>query len=267
MSIHDTVGLSETEMQCYRALLEAEDYKPSELAKIVNQTRTNCYKILDRLETNKLVERVNKSATLRYRAVHPARLLQLAQERRAAQAAAEQDLERSVESMINSYAKTHEQPGVRHFAGREEIREIFADQVKVGKPIHFIHTIAGIDFYTYEQMHDIRMMAVNAGIPRYALTPDTHLAHANYQAADKHALLTRTWMRDTDYTAPVEWGAYGDKTYIVSYGSEAMGMTIESPQIAEAFRQMFAMMERGQRAQSWYKELPRLARKVSTLGS
>ncbi len=261
----EAAGLNTLEAKCYMALLDAESVKPSELAKIVNLSRTNCYKILDKLSAYNLVERIKNKGTLHYRAAHPSRLLQLAHEKKQEQIRAEQELEVHVQTLLSSYAKTHEQPGVRYFTGKEEIKDIFVDQVKTGKPIHFIHTIAGIDFYTYEQMHVLRMMAVNAGLPRFALTPDTKLAHANYKEADKHALLTRTWMEENDYTAPVEWGVYGDKTYIISYGEEAMGMTIESTEIAASFRQLFRMLDRGQRSQPWYQELPRLARKTARL--
>lgn len=256
-------GLNSTEAKCYEALLELQDCKPSELAKVVNESRTNTYKILDKLVAYKLVERFEKGSTWHFRAANPTRLLQLAHERHAEQLKAERELETHVRSLANDYAKNHEQPGVRYYVGKQEIREIFAEQVKVAKPIHFIHTIAGIDFYGYGKMHNIRMMAVNAGIPRYALTPDTPKATVDYKETDKGFLLTRTWMQERDYTAPVEWGSYGDTTYIISYGKEALGMTIESPQIAESFRQLFAMLDRGQRAQPWYETLPRLAHKLA----
>ena len=189
--------------------------------------------------------------------------LQLSRERHAEQVKSERELEIHVQSLAGMYSKSHEQPGVRYYVGKEEIKEIFAEQVKVGKPINFIHTISGIDFYGYDQMHLIRMMAVKAGIPRYALTPDTAKATMDYKETDGRFLLNRTWMQENDYTAPVEWGSYGDTTYIISFGKEALGMTIESPQIAESFRQLFAMLDRGQRAQPWYGELPRLAQKAA----
>lgn len=265
MTTLEAAGLNETEAKCYEALIELHESKPSELARIVNETRTNCYKVLDKLVEYKLAERLENAATLRYRATNPSRLLELARERRAAQAEAEERLEARVKALLGSYAKAHEQPGVRYFVGKKEIKEIFTDQIKVGKPIYFIHTIAGIDFYSYEQMHDLRMMAVHAGIRRRALTPDTPKATVNYKETDKRFLLERTWMQESDYTAPVEWGCYGDTTYIISFGEEALGMTIQSSQIAEGFRQLFRLLERGQRAQPWYDELPRLAQKSAKL--
>ncbi len=114
-------------------------------------------------------------------------------------------------------------------------------------------------------MHDLRMLPVRAGVKRIALTPDTSLATADYAKTDDLFLLTRTWLRRTDYTAPVEWGVFNDKLYIISYGEEALGMIIESPQIANAFKQLYKLLERGQRSQPWYNTLPQLAKKKAKL--
>jgi sugar-specific transcriptional regulator TrmB len=253
-------GLSPTEAKCYKALLEIHDCKPAELARIVNETRTNCYKVLDSLVRHKLAERFEKGKIYYYRATNPVQLLELSRQRRAALDKAETELQAQVKNLQQEYTTKHEQPGVRYYSGQEGIRELYSDQVKDKAPISFINTVAGIDFYSYQNMHDLRMLAVNAGIPRSALTPDTALAHSTYQETDKKFLLHRTWLQEDDYTAPVEWGVYGNKIYIVSFGTEAMGISIESQQIAEGFRQIFALLERGQRSQPWYSELPRLAR-------
>jgi len=57
-------------------------------------------------------------------------------------------------------------------------------------------------------------------------------------------------------------GVYGDKMYIISFGTEAMGMTIQSTQIAESFRQIFKLLDRGQKALPDYATLPRLVPKL-----
>jgi sugar-specific transcriptional regulator TrmB len=256
-----SVGLSDTEAKCYTALLSKKDWRPALLAKEIKESRTNCYKLLDKLVANKLAERFDKDKKLHYRATNPTNLIQLVHDRRAAQEQQQQQLELDVQNLIGEYLKVNERAGVRYFQGKKDLKNIYQDQVETGEPIYFVHTLAGIDFYGYNGMHELRMLAVKAGIPRYALTPDTINATADWEKTDNKFLLTRTWMSNKDYTAPVEWGAYGDKIYIVSFGEEASGMIIESPQIAESFRQLFNLLDRGQRSQPGYNELPRLAQK------
>jgi len=262
MNYHQAAGLNETEVKCYEALLSVHDIKPAELAKRVNETRTNCYKVLDTLSSLGLAERFEKSKVWHYRATNPTRLLELARKRRAEQEQAERELEAKVQRLNQDYLKIHEQPGVRYYVGKDGIKDIYNDQVAVGKPVYFINTIDGIHFYSYETMSKLRTLAIDAGIPRYALTPDTEWARADYKKHDAQVKLTRTWLKADDYTAPVEWGVYGNKMYIISFGSEAMGMTIESTQIAESFRQIFKLLDRGQKALPDYDTLPRLVPKL-----
>jgi len=259
------VGLSDTEAKTYTALISRKDWRPADLAKEIKESRTNCYKLLDKLVEYKLAERVDKSKKLHYRSTNPTQLIQLVHEQRANQEKKQRELELSVQSLMGDYLKIHEQAGVRFFQGKDDLENIYADQVATKEPIYFVHTLSGIDFYGYNHMHDLRMMAVNARIPRLALTPDTAKATTDWKETDDRFLLKRTWLESGDYTAPVEWGAYGNKLYMISFGAEAVGMIIESQQIADSFKQLFKLLDRGQRLRPDYNKLPNLARKKAKM--
>lgn len=256
MNTLQAAGLNETEAKCYMTLLERKHWKPAELAQYVGETRTNAYKILDALVALGLAERYDQGKTLRYRANNPARLIELAQELKIEREQAERELELAAQDLTRKYIKTHEQPGVKYFQGLSEIEKIFQQIAQATSDVCFVHTRSGDDFYGFKAMHNLRMLAVNNGVWRHALTPDTDIATSDYETFDPTVLLTRTWLRRRDYNAPVEWGAYDDKLYIIYYGQEALGITIESQPIADAFRQIFALLESGQRAQPWYSRLP-----------
>lgn len=256
MSNLSAAGLSRTEARCYETLLSRKSWKSSELAKNVNETRTNCYKILDRLVQLGLAIRYDEGKILHYEATNPARLLELAHQQRREREQAERELELHTQSLTGEYIKTHEQAGIAYYQGLEEITQIF-EQISVSKTkVRFIHTRSGDDFYGPKAMHNLRMLAVNNKIQRHALTPDTDIATSDYKTFDPTVLLSRTWLRQRDYNAPVEWGTYDDKLYIIYYGQEAMGITIQSQPIVTAFCQLFNMLESGQRAQPWYHKLP-----------
>lgn len=254
-------GLNPTESKCYRALLAKPAWLPSELAKNVQETRTNVYKILDKLCGLKLAERLENDKKLRFRAANPARLIELSQELRSKREQAEQNLELQTQALMAEYIKVHEQPGVSYYQGQAEIGKIFDAIAQSKEEVVFIHTTAGTDFYGFNIMHELRMKAVRAGVPRRGLTPDSPQATIDYAETDPKVSLQRTWLDAHDYTAPVEWGAFDNKLYIISYGNEAMGMIIESQQIAGSFKQLFGLLERGQKLQPGYNKLPKLAQK------
>lgn len=267
MDTLSAAGLNQTEAKCYRALLTKKQWLASELAKNVNETRTNAYKILDNLVALELAERLKDSKKFRYRAKHPSRLIELAHEIRTKQERAERALELQSQELLEKYVKVNEQAGVRHYQGEAELKEIYFDQVKSGEPIYIIRPDYNMDLYDFDYMTEIRHMARQAGLKRYAITPDREQAPANYKESDPYMLLTRTWLRADEYTAPVEWNAYGNKVAIMSFGNEAVGMIIESPQIAEAFRQLYRLLERGLRLQPGYDKLPLHARYTGSTGA
>lgn len=252
-------GLNETESKCYLALLESDEWKPSELGRYIGITRTNSYKVLESLEDKGLVERTGNGKTLSFRATHPARLVQLSNDKKREHEDLETKLKIDLEALITTYAKSQDSPGIRMYYGKDEIKQIFVDIAESKTPVYFISTIAGIDFYGYEHMHHLRMMAVRNRVMRYALTPDTSLATMDYRVTDKQFHLHRTWLEYEDYIAPVEWGTFDDKLYIISFGKDAMGVVIQSPFIAAGFLQLFKLIQRGQLAKSDYEKLPKLA--------
>lgn len=258
-------GLTQTEANTYKALLTKKSWKPSELAIFVGETRTNMYKILDKLVSLDLAEKFDKAQKLHYRAANPTRLLQLAQEIRTEREKAQKELELNTQDLLNEYIKTHEQPGIRFYIGKDEIKNVYLDQVDEKKPIYFMLSPAAINYYGYEQMHELRMLAVNAGIQRFALTPDNINATRNFATTDKQYLLERTWLEATDYTAPLEWGVYGNKAYFVTFGEDAMGMIIDSPAVSAGFFQVFKLLTKALSERPNYAELPRLASKKQPL--
>jgi sugar-specific transcriptional regulator TrmB len=260
-------GLTTIESDCYTALLSKADWKPAELAKSVSMTRTNCYKILDNLVALKLAARFDKDKKLHYRATNPSRLLELAREQRMARDQAEADLQQATQSLTHNYYQTLEQPAVRYFQGQAEIAQIFQEIAGAHDEVVFVHTLAGVDYYGFDTMHKLRMLAPDNNVTRRALTPDTLLATKNYRETDSQVLLDRTWLQAEDYTAPVEWGNFDDKLYIISYGKEAMGLIIDSQQIADSFRQLFALLERGQQLLPNYASLPKLASRKARVTS
>lgn len=255
-------GLNETEVKCYTALLERDSWKPSDLAAHIHETRTNCYKILDRLVEYGLAKRFDRAKKLHYRANNPSRLLELAREQRVARQQAEKQLELHSQQLLTKYIQVHEQAGVRFFQGKKELKMIYMDQIESKDPIYIIRPDHNMDIYDFDYMSDIRHLARKSGIRRYAITPDREKAPVNYKESDPFMLLTRTWIKPEDYTAPVEWNVYGSKVAIMSFGNEAIGMIIESPQIAEAFRQLYALLDTGIRRDPDYANLPKQAKYI-----
>lgn len=249
-------GIQGSLAKAYLALIETNDITPAEFASKINESRSNTYKLLDELVERQLATRTDIGKKLHYRAENPSRLLTLARERKDAADQQEKQLQTALPDLVKQYYQTHEQPGVRFYQGAEGMKEIYEEQIREGKPIRFLKTRADIEFFGFRFMHEVRNLAPKAGIQRQAFTPDAPETPINIAESDKQMLLDRTWYLPDDYTAPVEWSTFGNKVSIISFGKEAIGMVIESQQIAESLRQMFALLDEGLKRRPGYKKLP-----------
>jgi sugar-specific transcriptional regulator TrmB len=236
-------GLNSTEAKTYKALLARKSWLPSELAQNVQETRTNMYKILDSLVAAGLAERLTEHKKLQYRATNPTRLLTLAHEQRTAREQAEKALELSAQELTREYVKNHEQAGVRYFQGKEGVRQIFADMLTAKTTIYLVRSPADVAFYDEAFFETFRKQRAARGIKTCALTPDLPTA-THDPKVDAANLFLRTWLPADAYTGSVEWNVYDDKLAILSYGQEATGVILESPQIADSFRQLCKLLRR-----------------------
>jgi predicted transcriptional regulator len=253
------IGLTRSQARAYIALTLNGSLSPPELAQKTGETRTNAYTILDRLVDLGLAKKEDKGKKLRYRVENPVALESLVKKARDDVLHREKLVKDSMPTLLNFFYTYSEQPGVRFFQGKDGIEEIYKDQLRTGKPLRIIRSWKDRDFFGKGIFNVWRKRPAMRGIQTIMLSPDVPDAN-NDPELDRKLLWTRTWMKAEDYSAPVEWDIYGDKVSIISFGEEAIGMIIESPQIAESMRQLFTIMERGLRASSDYDDLPKHGR-------
>ncbi|MCA9881585.1 MAG: hypothetical protein KC708_01385, partial [Anaerolineae bacterium] len=93
------------------------------------------------------------------------------------------------------------------------------------------------------------------------ITPDMSTTPVNPEI-DTRSNLERTWIKNEDYNAPVEWSVSGSTLLIVLFGTEPHAITITNPMIAGAFLQIWKLLNNTLKAMPYYKQLPRANHKV-----
>jgi sugar-specific transcriptional regulator TrmB len=256
-------GLTKAEAAIYIILVKNSPCAPPKLADLVGESRTNTYKLLDSLEEKGLVSRDNTQKKLRYWANNPSNLLDSLKKQRAEVDAAEKRFQDTLPSMIDEYFKYSEQPAIRYFHGHDGIKDIYQDQLKTAEPITFIHSPELSQSFGINEMHHIRNEFPRRGIHRHVFYADIDPAvepgetTVSIDESDTIMLTDRTWLKDGDLKAPVEWTVYGDKLSIISLGSEFIGMIIESPQITTSFREILSLLDEKIRREPGYDKLPK----------
>ncbi len=238
------IGLTKSQAKAYITLIKFGDLTPPELAEKIGETRTNCYMILDKLCALGLVEKDESGKKLSYHPANPTNLERLIEEKRKEILATEKLVRDSMPQLLNYFYTYQHQPGVRFFQGKEGIIKMYEDQRRTGKDIYFIRSdadfnVLGKDLYKHMEQR------AKLGIKAHGIEPAEEDNIRYGREHDKAMLRDMAWAPREAFTAPVNLYVYGNKTALISYGEEVIGTIIESPQIAEAMKQIFTLVKTG----------------------
>jgi sugar-specific transcriptional regulator TrmB len=236
-------GLTEAEASAYVFLVQNNPIAPPRLAELINESRTNTYKLLESLEDLGLAQKDESEKKIKYWAKNPNALLQHVNDKREEAELNAKKLQTSLPSLVNDFLKHNEQPGVRFFQGKEGIKQIYEDTLNSGKDIYVIRSNADREMMSLDFYHNHSKKRSKTGIKTTVLTPSSKQVWDD--ETDKNYNICRIQIPENTYTAPVEINIYANKVGLISFGEEAIGTIIESPQIAESMRQLFKLAQAG----------------------
>lgn len=249
-------GLNAQQAEAYALLLEHDSIQPKTVAKHMKLTRTNGYKLLDKLVELGLAKKQEKAKKLVYKPTSPLALNNMVYAARTELLDRERAVQSIMDDLLKTYYKHNEKPAVSQASGRDAVIDMFKQQVALKKDVYFIRSLADINSLGFDSMREIRLGPALYKKNRYGITPDG-TQDTNWQEDSKISNLKRTWVKQEDYTAPVEWSVSGDMLLIVLFGSEPHAIIIINPVVADAFRQIFNLLETTVRSMEYYKNLPR----------
>ncbi len=237
-------GLSESQAKAYVALIQQGQLSPPQLADQIKESRTNSYMILEKLEELGLVKKSGKQKKLVYEPENPVALERLIENRRNEILRTEKELKDSLPILLNYFYTYQNKPGVKFFEGREGILEMYQDQLRVRKDIYFVRSEGDINLLG-DKIYQIIEKRHKLGIKVYGVEEGTEKLKQYSAENDKRLGREMTFYPIGSYTEPVNLYTYGDKTALISFGKETIGILIESPQIAAAMRQLFGFIQIG----------------------
>src|SRR3989344_4034564 len=124
------LGLNKSQAKAYMALVQFGSLTPPELSEKINESRTNSYKILERLSELSLAKRNDSQKKITYSANNPVTLESLATQRRDEVLEHEKQVKSAMPTLLNFFYTYSEQPGIRFFQGEEGIKQILDDMLR-----------------------------------------------------------------------------------------------------------------------------------------
>lgn len=260
----EDIGLTNTQARAYIQLVEKGTSTAPALAPFIGESRSNAYKVLDRLCELGLATK-DQSKRLQYYPSSPAALERLIEAQSEQVRVRTRKLDAALPNMLDFFFAHSEQASIRYFQGKQGLYEIFLDQTRSRTPVYFVRSTKGIRYFGDEEAHRLRNLFPANNVERFGIVQDIEPPNAvpgqrtPITESDVHMKLHRTWITTDDYDEPVEWAAYEDKLAITSFGEEVMGIVIQSPQIAQAFRKLYTLLSDSIRKRPDYDSLPKLA--------
>ncbi len=241
------IGLNDTQASAYITLIKSGSLTPPELVEKLKIKRTNAYAVLDQLTTMGLAKEKEVRKKLTYYPENPVALERLAAKKRGEALEQERKVQASMPMMLKYFQTFSDQPGIKFYQGINEIKEIYNDTLRTCKDIYLFRSLHDQDLLSTDYYIAYKKKRAQLGIKTHVLNGSEDTDAWN-KKLDSEFNLVRTQIGVDDYTAPVEIAAYGNKVSIISFGEEAIGMIIDSPQIAESIKQIFGLVKAGTEA-------------------
>ena len=243
MNIQDleSIGLSPQQAQAYSYVVCRSTTKPAEMARALQLTRTNAYKILDSLVELRIVRKNDKATTLTYSAENPVALATLTAKYRAEAMAREEKTNSIMKDLLATFSKHTNKPGVEIFVGKQEVADAYRKQANLKEDVLFIHTKSDVPMMGYDIMHELRMLPSRHERERNAIMafPDNGVTNQNLH---DNSNLKVHWIASGKYSEPVEWSATESSLLIATYAQEPQAVLIMDPVIAAAFTQLWRLL-------------------------
>lgn len=230
-------GLSETQATIYLYLIKNGQKTASEVTKGVGGNRTTIYSALEKLEKLGVITKKDRGKISAYSPNHPSILEDLAEKRLRIVARQARNLEGSLPSLINYYNEYQDTPGVVSFYGKEGVKMIWDKIIAENQPLFFVRSKYDSMTTNKAALNEFKERRVEAGIKAENITSSVFASLSNKEAPEW--LLERTLLPSDEYDSPVEIDIFGNNVAFINYEKGGMSTLIESPEIAEAMRQMF----------------------------
>lgn len=238
-----SIGLTKNQAEAYALLIENGNTKPAYIAQKLKTSRTNAYKICDKLAEYSLVEKIEDGKTFSYLPKNPTAIADFTANFRAEATRRENASNVVINELLNTYYDNAAQPDTTTYIGREQVANAYRKQIALNEDIYFIQTRNDVAAMGFDTMHTIRTTPGRKGNRRYGLLEEPSNGIKN-EDGHKRSNMSVTYYDKAQYSAKVEWSVTESSLLIVVYeGHEPSAIFISSKFVSQAFNQIWKILQ------------------------
>lgn len=230
------IGLSQVQAKIYLYLIQEGQRTPTEIANAISENRTTVYSAAEKLEKLGLISKKDRGKVSAFIPNHPSALETIAEKRLRLVTKQIKNIQSNLPALINYYNEYQSTPGATTFYGHEGVKMIWDKVIATKAPYYFVRSRYD-EAANKEDLDHFKKARIEADIHAENITPSEFASYDKEEA--KKWLLTRTFLPPNEYDSPIEIDIFGDNVAFINYDKNGMSTLIESPEIADAMRQMF----------------------------
>lgn len=226
MQLLEELGLTRNESKVYMALLEQGNSPAGLITRKTGIHRRNVYDAIEMLIQKGLVSYIKVNNIKFYRAVDPKRFSEILKEK-------EDNLNSIMPELEEKFDFVHSKKETSFFRGKQGVKFIFDDQIKVGKEVlvlgacPFAKDIIKYYFPKYDRERKLKKIKLKAIFSskvkeKIPLSEIKYLPH--------------------QFNSPSATNVYGDNVAIIMWTEEPFAILIRQKEIADSYREYFKIM-------------------------
>lgn len=231
--ILENIGLTAKEAKIYLATLEIGSNPVSKIASKAKINRVTTYDILEKLSKKGFISSFTRARVKFFTALEPEKLVTEYQKRIA-------ELENSLPNLkaLNTEISS---PKVTTFEGIEGIKQIYADSLTSKSSIRNFCDVTEVTKHwpTYQQDYVSQRVQKNIFLKGIILDDESG---RTAKSSDQYNHRELRLISKEKYNFTSEIMIYDNKVAIITFGSEMIGLLIESPGVAKTHGSLFNLM-------------------------
>ncbi len=234
----EKIGLTKNDRKIYLALLETCSATVSDLVKKAGLHRSYTYDILDKLIDLGLVSFMIKNNKKYFNAESPNKTLQILKAREMAIKESEREINKILPELIKRQGIAKEKPEARIFIGREGIKSILEDILKIKKDFVALGAegkFKDIFKWYFDNWQNRRAVL---GI-KYKIIYNSKLKS---KRPTKEQKLVEVRFLPPKYEFPATTIVYGNKVAVIIWDISPIGFILESEQAVKSFSGYFNLL-------------------------
>lgn len=223
------MGLTQKEIDVYLTLISFKSATISEIINKAKVSRQSVYEIIQKLLDKGLISFITKDGKKQYVVTNPERLRDIQKEKLEL-------LDNLLPELLSKYRENKEEMSVEVFIGKEGMKAITNNILKVGKPIYVLSNDARIFDVLQYYMPQFMQKRAKLGIKMHVIYSEA----ARPKKVEGELLEVR--YVPEEYKLPLSIAVYGTHSNIIVYSESPVAMHIENKETAQSFMQYFNLM-------------------------